>query len=309
MPRSDRYERQGARLAHYDYNGRPVRALRMCGAGAVVQYDEGKRAFVPSIDLRFADLHSLYLRRNRLRDDPELGAWAERILMESHQWRATVAEIISIIRAYCAVNDWKPADLARAMEISYTSAYRLLKGDNWRGEPVLAKVLVGIGVLPALHDPAARARTEDIMRAHAAVARAIKTGDLVKEPCQVCGSPESEAHHPDYSSPLDVMWLCSLHHNRLHREIDQSVPDDTNDLPPELDGWTPVDYAVPAKRGWYLTTIETGHPKTWDSELFAVLWFDDFEGPSWFTDQSLDYASADTVTHWRPLPPPPARAE
>jgi hypothetical protein len=50
-------------------------------------------------------------------------------------------------------------------------------------------------------------------RAHSRVAYALRTGKLVKQPCEVCGSTENvHAHHDDYSKPLDVRWLCPLHH-------------------------------------------------------------------------------------------------
>ena len=46
--------------------------------------------------------------------------------------------------------------------------------------------------------------------------RAIKQGKLVRGPCGVCGSLEVEAHHADYSRPLDVIWLCKPHHREVH---------------------------------------------------------------------------------------------
>jgi hypothetical protein len=49
-----------------------------------------------------------------------------------------------------------------------------------------------------------------------AVRYALKTGKLVRLPCFECGSLESEAHHPDYSRPLDVIWLCKQHHRECH---------------------------------------------------------------------------------------------
>ena len=55
--------------------------------------------------------------------------------------------------------------------------------------------------------------------AHNKVAAAIKSGRLVKKPCEVCGSEDSQAHHEDYSKPLQVMWLCSAHHAERHIEI------------------------------------------------------------------------------------------
>lgn len=45
--------------------------------------------------------------------------------------------------------------------------------------------------------------------------RAISLGLVYQTPCLVCGA-ESEAHHPDYSQPLDVVWLCQKHHKEAH---------------------------------------------------------------------------------------------
>ncbi len=40
---------------------------------------------------------------------------------------------------------------------------------------------------------------------------AIKTGVLIKQPCERCGN-KAQAHHEDYSKPLLVKWLCPKHH-------------------------------------------------------------------------------------------------
>jgi len=45
-----------------------------------------------------------------------------------------------------------------------------------------------------------------------AVKQALAKGTLKRLPCEVCGSISSEAHHEDYSKPLEVEWLCNLHH-------------------------------------------------------------------------------------------------
>lgn len=56
--------------------------------------------------------------------------------------------------------------------------------------------------------------------AHVALGNAVRDGRVVPWPvCAVadcCNPPE--AHHPDYSAPLSVTWLCSTHHAQLHRE-------------------------------------------------------------------------------------------
>ena len=52
--------------------------------------------------------------------------------------------------------------------------------------------------------------------ANATVTNALRLGDLVRQPCAKCGDADSEAHHEDYSKPLDVTWLCRPCHNRAH---------------------------------------------------------------------------------------------
>lgn len=54
------------------------------------------------------------------------------------------------------------------------------------------------------------------------VAVSIKHGFLVRQPCW-CGEA-GQAHHPNYSKPLEVVWLCQKHHSeehvRLNRELE-----------------------------------------------------------------------------------------
>jgi hypothetical protein len=47
---------------------------------------------------------------------------------------------------------------------------------------------------------------------------AIHTGKVQKHPCWVCGE-KAEAHHPDYSEPLLVVWLCRPHHMAAHNAV------------------------------------------------------------------------------------------
>ena len=56
-------------------------------------------------------------------------------------------------------------------------------------------------------------------RAQNLVASAIKKKNLIREPCEECGSSESvHAHHDDYMRPLKVRWLCASHHRQWHEE-------------------------------------------------------------------------------------------
>jgi ribosomal protein S27AE len=56
-------------------------------------------------------------------------------------------------------------------------------------------------------------------KCHNAVARAIKNGTLIRQPCVRCGNQKSLAHHEDYDFPLIVMWLCQPCHKQRHKEM------------------------------------------------------------------------------------------
>ena len=53
--------------------------------------------------------------------------------------------------------------------------------------------------------------------AHDKVYRAIRTGKLNKQPCEICGE-NAHAHHEDYAKPLEVNWLCRSHHAERHQK-------------------------------------------------------------------------------------------
>lgn len=52
----------------------------------------------------------------------------------------------------------------------------------------------------------------EIIKVQGKTEYAIKMGVLIKEPCEICGNEDSEAHHDDYSNQLEVRWLCRKHH-------------------------------------------------------------------------------------------------
>jgi hypothetical protein len=54
------------------------------------------------------------------------------------------------------------------------------------------------------------------LRAHKLVRAAVVKGQLIRKPCYICKSDKVQGHHPDYSKPLEVIWLCSKHHKGLH---------------------------------------------------------------------------------------------
>lgn len=64
-----------------------------------------------------------------------------------------------------------------------------------------------------------RSQNAEKVKAVKASSNAIRDGRLIPQPCVKCGVKITEAHHEDYSKPLEVIWLCRKHHLEIHRLI------------------------------------------------------------------------------------------
>ena len=57
-------------------------------------------------------------------------------------------------------------------------------------------------------------------KARRKLTNAVKDGKVKRLPCIFCGEPKSQAHHEDYSRPLDVIWACfKCHREKLHGQV------------------------------------------------------------------------------------------
>jgi len=66
-------------------------------------------------------------------------------------------------------------------------------------------------------------RNQHKRRAHNVVSNALRDGRLHRHPCCICGN-KAQAHHEDYSKPLEVIWFCPKHHGQHHAsQRDQEV--------------------------------------------------------------------------------------
>jgi hypothetical protein len=66
-------------------------------------------------------------------------------------------------------------------------------------------------------------RHPDRYKARSMVKRAVRNGRLIKSPCAYCGALEVQAHHDDYSRPLDIKWVCfACHRRHEHGQIPTS---------------------------------------------------------------------------------------
>lgn len=46
-----------------------------------------------------------------------------------------------------------------------------------------------------------------------------RVGKIKRGDCEACGKPNAEAHHVDYSQPLNVRWLCRRCHAHEHMRL------------------------------------------------------------------------------------------
>lgn len=49
------------------------------------------------------------------------------------------------------------------------------------------------------------------------VANALRDGRIKRMPCEICGELKAQAHHDDYTKPMDVRFLCTKHHAEWHK--------------------------------------------------------------------------------------------
>ena len=71
---------------------------------------------------------------------------------------------------------------------------------------------------PATYLREYRKENRDKYMAHSAISNAVRDGRMSKpDRCSHCHTVGLvEGHHPDYSKPLSVVWLCPACHKQLH---------------------------------------------------------------------------------------------
>jgi IS30 family transposase len=109
-------------------------------------------------------------------------------------------------------------EIAEALGRSYASCVGKIQALEMSGTNTDTISLANISI-ETFHHKKLEKYPEKV-RARKLVHNAIKNGTLEKQPCEFCCTEEDvHAHHDDYSSPLNVRWLCGKHHRRLHRKL------------------------------------------------------------------------------------------
>lgn len=107
------------------------------------------------------------------------------------------------------IDYWRAKDRERA-NLPDRVAKRKEIAERWKNDPELKKR--NSELKKAWQEKNAIKRA-----AHVLTGNAIKYGKLIKQPCEVCGVLEVDAHHDDYTKPMEVRWLCRVHHAEHHK--------------------------------------------------------------------------------------------
>ena len=99
------------------------------------------------------------------------------------------------------------AGKGRFCSVSCANSARRQTPDGWKARRAVKK----------------RNEYRDHDRAREAVARAIRRGDLLKSCCELCLADKVQAHHDDYTRPLEVRWLCPTCHKRVDKELGRTA--------------------------------------------------------------------------------------
>lgn len=101
------------------------------------------------------------------------------------------------------------------------------------------------------------AKKKDIARSYANVY--LKRGKIERQPCCVegCRGP-AQMHHPDYSRPLFVIWLCDKHHRRHHQD---EGPDPTICPTCRVNRKDASGYCLPCGRAYRASWMKTERGK------------------------------------------------
>lgn len=67
-----------------------------------------------------------------------------------------------------------------------------------------------------------RSKHPEKERARRLIGYRLRRGILKPLPCEICGNKKTEAHHDDYSKPLEIRWLCFKCHRRVHGQYKNS---------------------------------------------------------------------------------------
>lgn len=76
------------------------------------------------------------------------------------------------------------------------------------------------------------------------IAMLLRKKTITRKPCERCGE-NGQAHHEDYTKPLQVLWLCARHHQQRHSYLRRN---DIHTIPGyDIDTTKDIGYRIQVK--------------------------------------------------------------
>jgi hypothetical protein len=110
-----------------------------------------------------------------------------------------------------------PGDKRKGKRAEYSAKYR--QTEQYKAAQKKYRTSEKRKITDTSYQQYARDVTPEKPRAREAVRSALRKGQIVRPSrCQHCNQEcKPQAHHEDYSKPLDVVWLCVSCHTQIHR--------------------------------------------------------------------------------------------
>lgn len=154
---------------------------------------------------------------NKLKENPEISYCHDCTNRRSRErWKNVIAPKVSqrVVNIYCGCGNEKSS--SRKIYCEECLKKRRNANDRSRRK-VYRNLLVKSGIItdkkPLTHE-------EKVIRkaARNILQSALKQGRIKRLDCERCGSNINvDAHHDDYTKPLEVIWLCKEHHIEHHK--------------------------------------------------------------------------------------------
>jgi len=145
---------------------------------------------------------------NKVKENPNMGYCYQCTSLKDKEWRLRTGRTLRLRTGKCRCGQ----EIAPYSKCYCTDCMTIKRRDYLKRNPDVKRKL-----WQKAKERSERPDNKFKYHARQMVRNAIRCGMLTKQPCVKCGKIKVDAHHEDYTKPLDVIWLCRRHHAEIHK--------------------------------------------------------------------------------------------